>query len=101
MDVHAANESKWYAVRICRLGKPPDATYILAGAHEWLTNITDKTAENDLVLLVDALDVWFQVSPKTLIERFEELGTRGVVVGAEINCCCWPYEFESVKSVSS
>jgi hypothetical protein len=72
----------------------------LQGANEYLANITDKAADNDLVLMVDALDVWFQVSPQTLIKRFEELGTPGVVVSAEINCCCWPHEFESVQSVS-
>lgn len=73
----------------------------LLGAHQFLSNITDKSADNDLVLLVDAFDVWFQVSPKILTERFEELNTPGVVTAAEVNCCCWPYEFESVKSVRS
>ena len=79
-------------------GTPADVMYF-QGAYEYLTNITDNNAEADLVLMVDALDVWFQASPRTLIERFEELGTSGVVVGAEVNCCCWPNEFESIRSV--
>jgi hypothetical protein len=77
----------------------PDAMY-LQGAHEYLQKISNTIPENDIVLLVDAFDVWFQVSPATLVERFEELGTSGVLVGAEVNCCCWPWDFASVQSVS-
>jgi len=60
------------------------------GAVEYLENITDSKSDGDIALLADALDVWFQLSPKTLVERFDELGTSGVVASAEINCCCWP-----------
>jgi len=72
------------------------------GIHGYLQKITDKNADNDLALMVDALDVWFQLSPRTLLERFDELGTSGVVASAEINCCCWPWspEFDIIKDVS-
>ena len=66
------------------------------GTHEYLKNITVGNAETDLVLLVDALDVWFQLSPRTLVERFEELSTSGVVIGAEK--VCFPNEGDSVSS---
>jgi len=65
----------------------------LQGTLEYLTNISTIDAESDLVFMVDALDVWLQLSPRTLIERFEELGTSGVVIGADK--FCWPNEWES------
>ena len=68
----------------------------LSGVHEYLINITDKSAENDLVLMVDALDVWFQLSPKTLVQRFEELGMSRVMIGTET--ACWPHPEDSVSS---
>jgi hypothetical protein len=66
------------------------------GVYEYLTNITDQNAESDLVVMMDALDIWLQLSPKTLIQRFEELNTFGVVLGADK--ACWPNEWESVSS---
>lgn len=74
---------------------PPDAKH-LQGVHEYLTNITDPNAENDLVFMMDALDIWLQLSPSTLIERFEELNSS-VVTGADK--ICWPNESESVSSL--
>jgi hypothetical protein len=68
----------------------------LSGVYEYLTNITDKNAENDLVFMMDALDIWLQLSPRTLIERYEELSTYSVVLGADK--ACWPNEWESVSS---
>jgi hypothetical protein len=65
----------------------------VTAVHEYLTNITGKDAENDLVFMMDALDAWLQVSPQTLIERFEELHTSGVVIGADK--ACWPNAWES------
>ena len=64
-------------------------------------NITDENPESDLVFMMDAHDVWCQLSPRTLIERFDELGTSGVVVGAEEICCCWPEGSGTVPEVSS
>ena len=69
---------------------------LLQGTYEYLTNITDQNADADLVLMVDVLDVWFQLSPRTLVERFEELGTSGVVISAEK--VCFPNEGNSVSS---
>jgi len=63
------------------------------GVHEYLTNITDADAETDFVFMMDALDIWLQLSPTTLIERFEELGAPGVVIGADK--ACWPNKRES------
>ena len=76
------------------LGMLPDASN-RPGVHDYLANITDKSADNDLVIMIDALDVWLQISPQTLTKRFDELGTSGVVVSAENNC--WPNAAESVS----
>ena len=56
-----------------------------------LTTTTDSDFESDLVFMADALDAWFQLSPTTLIARYDELNTTGVVVGAEKTC--WPNEW--------
>ena len=48
--------------------------------------------------MMDALDAWLQLSPQTLIERYEELGTSGVVVGAER--ACWPNDLDTVSVVN-
>ncbi|OHF04428.1 hypothetical protein CORC01_00280 [Colletotrichum orchidophilum] len=36
----------------------------------------DDVNENDLVLLVDAYDIWFQLPPSVLIERFHQLNLK-------------------------
>ncbi|GJC77712.1 hypothetical protein ColLi_00550 [Colletotrichum liriopes] len=36
----------------------------------------DDVNENDLVLLVDAYDIWFQLPPSVLIERFHQLNHK-------------------------
>ncbi|GKT48480.1 uncharacterized protein ColSpa_08661 [Colletotrichum spaethianum] len=36
----------------------------------------DDVNENDLVLLVDAYDIWFQLPPSVLIERFHQLNRK-------------------------
>jgi hypothetical protein len=48
-------------------------------------------SEADLVFMADAFDVWFQLSPATLIARYNELDTAKVVVGADKSC--WPNEW--------
>jgi len=65
----------------------------VSAVHNYLKNITGKSAETDLVFTMDALDAWLQLSPGTLIERFDELGTSGVVTGGDT--LCWPNEAES------
>jgi hypothetical protein len=67
----------------------------LQGVHDYLSNITDANADTDMVLMVDAFDAWFQLSPRVLLERFDELNTTGVVVGAER--ICFPNQQESVS----
>jgi len=66
----------------------------IRAVYEYLQNITDKSTDNDLVFMIDALDTWLQLSPTILIERFEELGTSGVVVGADK--WCFPNSWESI-----
>jgi hypothetical protein len=68
----------------------------LQGVHDYLTNITDNGANDDIVFMMDALDIWLQLSPRTLVERFEDLGTSMVVVGAETGC--WPNPQDSVSA---
>jgi len=63
------------------------------GVHEYLTNITDPNEDTDVVFMMDAIDIWLQLSPRTLIQRFEELNTSGVVAGADK--ICYPNDPES------
>jgi hypothetical protein len=46
--------------------------------------------------MMDAFDVWLQLSPINLIDRFEELNTSKVVLGADK--ACWPNALDSVSS---
>ena len=71
----------------------------LQGVYNYLTNITGGNAENDLVFMMDALDAWLQLSPRTLMERFDELGSSGVVTGGDT--LCWPNKPESVSLLSN
>jgi hypothetical protein len=73
----------------------PNAIH-MQGVHDYLTNITNQGADDDIVFMMDALDIWLQLSPRTLVERFEDLGTPGVVVGAETGC--WPNSQDSVST---
>ena len=72
---------------------------LLQGVYNYLTNITGGNAESDLVFMMDALDAWLQLSPRTVMERFDELGTSGVVTGGDT--LCWPNEAESVSLLSN
>jgi hypothetical protein len=60
--------------------------------YQYLTNLTH--AEDDIVLMVDALDIWFQLSSVNIVARFEELGA-GVIIGADK--ACWPNDPDSVS----
>jgi hypothetical protein len=68
----------------------------LQAVHNYLTNITGENADTDVVFMMDALDAWLQLSPGTLIKRFDELGTSKVVTGGDT--LCWPNEADSVSS---
>lgn len=51
-------------------------------------------SESDYVLMTDAMDVWFQLSPSFLVKRFEELDAE-LVIGADRMCA--PNNPESVS----
>ncbi|KAH0400951.1 hypothetical protein KCU89_g4663, partial [Aureobasidium melanogenum] len=61
-----------------------DTWYLLAGGShlakisrvlEYLESMSPKQ-ENDLVLMMDAFDIWFQLPPETLIERYHSVNGR-------------------------
>ncbi|CAK4022178.1 Hypothetical predicted protein [Lecanosticta acicola] len=83
----------------------------ITGAHEYLQNL-DASHDEDIVLMVDGHDVWMQLRPQVLIDRFheinrqadartrKELGKRVVqrhglkqkiVMGSQKGC--WPWTF--------
>lgn len=45
--------------------------------------------------MMDAWDVWLQLPPQTLLERYEEYRSDAVVIGADK--ACWPNEWEEVS----
>lgn len=47
----------------------------LAGALNYI-NLLDKKRDDDLVLLVDGYDIWFQLKPEVLIERYRRINAR-------------------------
>ncbi|KAJ7108879.1 hypothetical protein C8R43DRAFT_185837 [Mycena crocata] len=59
----------------------------VAGVHEFLHGFTNLE-DDDVVFMMDAWDVWLQLPPQTLLERFEEFGPDVVVIGADK--ACWP-----------
>ena len=52
--------------------------------------------DNDLVFMIDGFDVWLQQPPAILIQRYEEMDTDLVVVGAERSC--WPNGAEDASA---
>ncbi|ORX33801.1 hypothetical protein BD324DRAFT_200174 [Kockovaella imperatae] len=55
--------------------------------------------EDDLILTMDALDAWLQLSPDVVARRFLEMGDVSVVVAAEKNC--WPNDKEGHDCVDA
>lgn len=51
---------------------PSNGTHIgkIQGVHKFL-NDPKKVKDDDLVLIIDGYDIWFQLPPKLMIERFE------------------------------
>ena len=45
----------------------------LLGAIETLLDTADDVGENDVAVLVDAYDIWFQLPPRILLQRFHAL----------------------------
>ena len=54
----------------------------------------ERFAEDDLLLTADAYDVWLQLPPEAMAQRFMEMGHE-VVLSAEKNC--FPNEWDSVS----
>lgn len=51
---------------------------------------------DDVVFMMDAWDVWLQLPPQTLLERYGEYGSHMVVIGADM--ACWPNEWDEVRA---
>ncbi|PHH69870.1 hypothetical protein CDD82_7466 [Ophiocordyceps australis] len=50
---------------------------LLAVIHDLLARLDEtRASQHDLVMLVDAYDVWFQLPPSVLIERYHELNRQ-------------------------
>ncbi|KAF7356335.1 hypothetical protein MVEN_00965800 [Mycena venus] len=63
----------------------------VAGVYQFLLNFPDLD-DDDVVFMMDAWDVWLQLPPQTLLERYEEHGSDMVMIGADK--ACWPNEWE-------
>ncbi|KAJ7915674.1 hypothetical protein B0H13DRAFT_1999797 [Mycena leptocephala] len=63
----------------------------VTGVYEFLLNFP-SLQDNDVVFMMDAWDVWLQLPPQTLLERYEEYRSDAVVIGADK--ACWPNEWE-------
>ncbi|KAJ7117596.1 hypothetical protein C8R44DRAFT_983094 [Mycena epipterygia] len=59
----------------------------VVGVYEFLLDLT-RSEDDDVVFMMDAWDVWLQLPPQTLLERYEEYGSDMVVIGADK--ACWP-----------
>ncbi|KAJ6558156.1 hypothetical protein B0H19DRAFT_130125 [Mycena capillaripes] len=67
----------------------------VAGVYEFLLDFP-TLRDRDVVFMMDALDVWLQLSPQILLERYEEFGSDMVVIGADK--ACWPNDWEEVSA---
>ena len=56
--------------------------------------MTRDIARDDLIMVIDALDVWVQLPAQTIARRFLEIGAE-LVVSAEKHC--FPNDDESVR----
>ncbi len=50
--------------------------------------------DDELILVADAMDVWFQLPARMMVQRFEDLGGK-VIAGAEK--VCYPNRESSVS----
>jgi hypothetical protein len=76
------------------LGK---ALTIGSGLRDVLDSYLVDAEGSDYVLLADAMDIWFQLSPSFLVNRFNELDAE-VVIG--VDKMCWPNDLASVSTVA-
>jgi hypothetical protein len=66
-----------------------------SAVHDFLhSELRDLQAE-DLVLMIDALDVWMQLPKEHMISRFDEIDGNQVVIGADKKC--WPNDMKGVS----
>ncbi|KAK5174225.1 uncharacterized protein LTR77_001305 [Saxophila tyrrhenica] len=83
----------------------------ISGVYEYLASF-DETHEDDLVLMVDGFDIWFQLRPQTLIDRYFDVNRRAdqrirnelgpaaekygirqeIIFGCQKRC--WPWTFD-------
>ncbi|KAJ7698957.1 hypothetical protein B0H17DRAFT_1049809 [Mycena rosella] len=63
----------------------------VAGVYEFLLGLPGSE-ELDVVFMTDAWDVWLQLPPAVLLERYDEYGSNMVVIGADM--VCWPNDWE-------
>ncbi len=81
------------------------------GVHSYLASL-DETHDQDLLLLVDGYDVWFQLRPDVLVKRFDQINQQAnrriqselgraamqhnicqeIVFGCQKRC--WPWTFD-------
>lgn len=47
----------------------------ISGVHEYVANL-DGSHDEDLVLMVDGYDLWFQLRPQTLVDRYFDINRR-------------------------
>ncbi|KAJ6256414.1 hypothetical protein Dda_8915 [Drechslerella dactyloides] len=57
------------------------------------TYLNERTRDDDIVIMIDGFDVWFQLPLQILLARFIKLGVPAVF-GADKKC--WPNDFKSV-----
>ncbi|KAJ7464612.1 hypothetical protein FB451DRAFT_1264028 [Mycena latifolia] len=63
----------------------------VAGVYEFLLGLLGAE-ENDVVFMMDARDIWLQLPPAVLLERYDELDSSKVVIGADM--ACWPNDLD-------
>ncbi|KAF3318700.1 hypothetical protein TWF173_006715 [Orbilia oligospora] len=62
----------------------------IKGFHDYLNT---RTRDDDIIIMIDGFDVWFQLPLQVLLSRFLKMGVP-VVFGADKKC--WPNDFKSV-----
>jgi hypothetical protein len=66
-----------------------------SGLRDVLDSYLADAKGSDYILLADAMDIWFQLSPSFLVNRFNEMDAE-VVIGADK--MCWPNDLASVSA---
>lgn len=69
----------------------------IPGTYDYLKALPTSN-EDDLVVMSDSFDVWFQLGPRALSRRFAEFGSK-IVIGADE--FCWPNNETSYECVNA